>query len=77
MEQYPVQTEPIFKAEIPKLLFEGSFAYNSRDWASNYDISPDGQRFVMVKAGEQAPLTQIQVILNWFEELKRLAPTDN
>ncbi len=27
--------------------------------------------------GEEAPLTQIQVILNWFEELKRLVPTDN
>jgi len=73
----PVQTEPTLKAEIPNPLFEGTFAYNTRGWASNYDISPDGERFVMVKAGEEAPLTQIQVILNWFEELKRLAPTDN
>jgi hypothetical protein len=31
----------------------------------------------MIKASEQesAP-TQINVVLNWFEELKRLVPTD-
>jgi len=40
-----------------------------------YDISPDGQRFLMIKR-EQAP-AQINIILNWFEELKRLVPTDN
>jgi len=38
-----------------------------------YDISPDGQRFVMVK--EEGRETQIHVVLNWFEELKRLVPT--
>jgi hypothetical protein len=43
----------------------------------NYDVSPDGQRFLMIKpndAGDAAP-AQINVVLNWFEELKRLAPT--
>ncbi len=37
-------------------------------------FSPDGQRFLMIKeAGPEA--TQINVVLNWFEELKRLVPT--
>ena len=31
-----------------------------------YDISPDGQRFLMIKAGEVG--TPIHVVLNWFEE---------
>jgi hypothetical protein len=41
----------------------------------NYDVSPDGQRFLMLKAPEEttAP-TQIKVVLNWFEELKRRVP---
>ena len=47
---------------------------------ANYDISPDGRRFVMVeeravegrRAGETA---RLQVVLNWFEELKRLVST--
>ena len=37
----------------------------------------DGQRFLMIQATEQpqsAPLTQINVVLNWFEELRRKAP---
>jgi len=44
----------------------------------NYDISPNGQQFLMVKEARQrddtsAP-TQLIVVLNWFEELKRRVP---
>ena len=43
-----------------------------------YDVSPDGQRFLVVKlvegADQAAPPPQIVVVQNWFEELKRLAP---
>ncbi len=73
-----VGTAPTFQAQTPRLLFEGSYRYNPFSLISNYDISPDGQRFVMVKesseAGERPP-DQINVVLNWFEELKRLVPT--
>jgi hypothetical protein len=43
----------------------------------NYDVSRDGRRFLMVQpsAGENATRTQIIVVLNWHEELKRLVPT--
>ncbi len=78
-----VQTEgPTFEAGTSKVLFEGSYRYGYTDMTSNYDVSADGQRFVMVT---EAPSTggledlpvQINVIQNWFEELKRLVPTDN
>ncbi|MCZ6751989.1 MAG: hypothetical protein O7E51_09200 [Acidobacteria bacterium] len=38
----------------------------------------DGQRFVMIQEGgsDSAP-TQINVVLNWFEELKQQVPTGN
>jgi serine/threonine protein kinase len=42
-----------------------------------YDISRDGQRFLMVKgatADRASASTSIVVVLNWLEELKRLAP---
>ena len=43
------------------------------------DLSPDGQRLLMLKesAGADAPSNQSQVILiqNWFDELQRLVPT--
>ena len=71
-----VQTEPTFKMlAAPRILFQGSYYFGSFDWASNYDVTPDGQRFVMVKQPETSA-TQINVVLNWFEELKRLVPTN-
>ena len=72
-----VQTEPSFQAGTPKLLFEGSFANSWGNNISNYDVAPDGQQFVMVKETEDQEVGQIHVVLNWFEELKRLVPTDN
>ncbi|MCZ6878519.1 MAG: protein kinase, partial [Acidobacteria bacterium] len=71
-----VETEATFQAERPSLLFEGSYAYNYTGMTSNYDITPDGQRFVMVQATQESAPAQIQVVLNWFEELKRLAPAN-
>ncbi len=71
----PVQTEPTFKAEKPELLFEGSYLYSITNLTTNYDVTPDGQRFVMIKEEQTAP-EQIHVVLNWFEELKRLVPTN-
>jgi serine/threonine protein kinase/Tol biopolymer transport system component len=45
--------------------------------AVTYDLSPDGRRFLMIKRppAETADTTrQLTVVLNWFEELRRLAP---
>ncbi|MDA2924647.1 hypothetical protein MYX65_08335, partial [Acidobacteria bacterium AH-259-L09] len=72
-----IQTAPTFKAGAPRLLFEGSYNYRPNEETSDYDITPDGQRFVMVTSSEQErPARQVNVILNWFEELKRLVPTE-
>ena len=44
-----------------------------------YDVSPDGQRFLMIKEGgvadEPAPSARLVLVQHWFEELKRLVPT--
>jgi hypothetical protein len=45
-----------------------------------YHVGPDG-RFLMQRRGEQQDgedqtLTQVVLVLNWFEELKRLVPTE-
>jgi len=68
-----VQTEATFSAGRPRVLFEGSYETGPfNPGFQYYDISPDGQRFLMIKAGEVG--TPINVVLNWFEELKRLVP---
>ncbi len=74
-----ITTEPAFRAGTPRLLFEAGYEGPRRVlYGANYDVSSDGQRFVMVQAGQeqQEPVTQINVVLNWFEELKRLVPTN-
>ncbi len=59
------------------MLFEGSYEF-SPNGTSGYDVSLDGQRFLMVQATEpEPPATQINVVLNWFEELKQRVPTGN
>ncbi len=69
-----IQTEPTFRAGRPEVLFEGSYVKTQFMIGKQYyDISPDGQRFLMIKA--EGSTAQINVVLNWFEELKRLVPT--
>jgi eukaryotic-like serine/threonine-protein kinase len=72
-----ITTQPRFSAGKPKVLFAGQFEPSPSPVPNaNYDVSPDGQRFLMVKPGgrDQAP-TQINVVPNWFDELKRKVPT--
>ncbi len=70
-----IETEPELSVGTPRLLFEGRFLPGP-SWAPrNYDISPDGQRFLMIQREQDLVPTEIIVILNWFEELKRLVPT--
>jgi eukaryotic-like serine/threonine-protein kinase len=71
-----VATQPSFAAGKPRVLFEGQYM-PSQGTSPNYDVSPDGQRFLMLKPVEQAQAapTQINVVLNWFEELKQKVPT--
>ncbi len=61
----------------PEVLFEGSYVstHTNPQGYQYYGISPDGRRFLMLKE-EQLQQTQINVILNWDEELKRLVPTN-
>ena len=68
-----VETGARFRAGQPRTLFE------SQEFRSRYDryaVSPDGERFLMVRRSPEAIPDRIDIVLNWFEELKRLVPTD-
>ena len=74
-----VTTRPTFtfgnQVPVPRLFVERGASFER-----NNDITRDGKRFVGVVAAGQtasgaAAAPQIQVVLNWFEELKRLVPT--
>ena len=65
-----VTTEPDFSSEVPRLLVP------HLGWLSTRMVSPDGKRYRMPDqdAGSGTGV-RINVVLNWFEELKRLVPT--
>jgi hypothetical protein len=65
-----------FSAGKPRVLFEGQYLTSVFPQPGvAYDVSADGQRFLMVKETERAQSTaQINVVLNWLEELKRRVP---
>jgi dipeptidyl aminopeptidase/acylaminoacyl peptidase len=70
-----VRTQPAFSAGTPQLLFTGRYEI-SPNGTADYDVSPDGKRFLKIQptSSEQAT-TQINVVINWLEELKRRVPT--
>jgi serine/threonine-protein kinase len=71
-----ISMQSAFTFGKPRMLFEGPYEPTPITYP-NYDVSPDGQRFLMLKpvGQERTAPTQINVVLNWTEELKRLVPT--
>ena len=73
-----VQTEPTFDIGRPQVLIDGPYFFGGS--IRPYDISLDDQRFLMMKPtvseGDEADSSQFHAIVNWFEELKRLVPTN-
>lgn len=59
-------------ASAPHVLFSGRFAHAHRDY-TNYDVSPDGKRFLMIQGQEQG-IPQLNIVLDWFTELSQRAP---
>ena len=72
------ETSTAFRPSRPQLLFEGPYTSGATvpAIATTYDVAPGGQHFLMIEGGEEEGANQLHVILNWFEELKRLAPRD-
>ncbi|MDT8302276.1 MAG: protein kinase [Sedimentisphaerales bacterium] len=64
-----VEIESQFRVTGITELFEGR--YLSTASLQNYDVSPDGRFLMIQETKESAPLG-INVMLNWFNELKRL-----
>jgi Tol biopolymer transport system component/predicted Ser/Thr protein kinase len=62
-----IQTNPALRAGQPRALFELRTA--------SWDVAPDGKRFLVVKEPETAAgEAKMQVVVNWFEELRQKAP---
>jgi hypothetical protein len=66
----PTATSPTFSAGTPRVLFEGAFRNDGP--FRGYDVTRDGQRFLMVREVPVPParVTRMVLVQNWTEELK-------
>ena len=70
-----VTTASGFKADTPRVLFEQSFRAPTIPTGTS-GVSPDSQHFLMLETVDGAKaLTEMNIVLNWAEELNRLLPT--
>ena len=74
-----IRTNPAFQAGQPRALFElrGSAAPANAGptvFGGEWDVAPDGAHFVVIKAPERGAGTKLQVVTDWFEELRQRVP---
>jgi serine/threonine-protein kinase len=82
MMAVPVSTASGFTAGRPQELWKGHYSHGMSSScgppgfsSSNYDVTPDGRRFLMIKDEDQDSSTskQIVIVLGWAGELSRIA----
>jgi eukaryotic-like serine/threonine-protein kinase len=62
MMSVPVQLQPMFRADKPIELFDRKFDPGAA--VAGYDVTPDGQTFVMTRSERENP-TEIRVVMGW------------
>ena len=67
-----VRTDPAVSISKPRALFEG--LYEVMDGPINYDVTPDGRRFLMVKMERSEAPTELRVVTGWDRELRKALP---
>ena len=65
----PVTAEPRFSIGKPAALFQAAFASIQ---GKNYDVTRDGQRFLMIQIDDRVPPREMTVVINWREEFDSL-----
>ncbi len=74
-----IQIVPTFSSStpMPAIGREVRIGSGASSVARQYDVSADGLRVLVMKDGDDtAERPDLNVVLNWFEELKRLVPTN-
>jgi Tol biopolymer transport system component len=72
----PVRLSPAFQPGTPAALCTVSVTRS--DHETPWDVFPDGRHFVIVQEDKSQGPTQIGVVLNWFEEIRRkTAPAED
>ena len=70
-----VTSSPTFRLGKAHVLYQGQIWNEAA--GPNYALSPDGNRFVIVERNKDSTESNINVVLNWNEELARLSGSAN
>ena len=68
-----VSTDPTLSLGSPQKLFSSEGLVLERSHLLTYDVTPDGERFVLAEPaveGAEVPEPTIRVVQNWFAEFK-------
>ncbi|MDX2042610.1 MAG: winged helix-turn-helix domain-containing protein [Acidobacteriota bacterium] len=60
-----------FKASKPQVVFTGDYKLESVSMLPTYAVAPDGQSFLMLRKPGQSSQTKLNLVLGWFDDLKR------
>jgi hypothetical protein len=74
-----VEARAVPKFSAPRLVLSGPYEWDDFQkyyTSASYDIAPDGSTFLMIQRQGESAGTELRVVLNWFEELKRLVPAE-
>ena len=67
----PVVPGPALSLGLPQRLFERQYVLDPGGNQPDYDVSPDGRRFVMLRSTEHP--SEFRVVLNWLTEIQKPA----
>jgi hypothetical protein len=68
----PVTLGRTFTSGPAHRLFSGPYSFD--EVTVNYDVAPDGQRFLVPRNQIDSAPRQLEIVLNWIEELKQKVP---
>ena len=68
-----VHTEPAFRPGAQRVRLD---AERLEGYLEEFDVAPDGERFLLVEDSALNRENGLVVVLNWLEELNRLVPFD-
>jgi serine/threonine-protein kinase len=72
-----LEATPTFRPQTPRVLFSNPVLLGASITATPYSVARDGERFLMVKparAPDRDSVRELRTIVNWFDDLRRLAP---
>ncbi|MBI3110251.1 MAG: hypothetical protein HYZ01_01650 [Ignavibacteriales bacterium] len=72
MMSVPVQRDPTFIPGVPRELFDITQMYTPNIPLANWDITPDGKRFIFIRSTNfNATVSMFNIVFNWRDELTR------